>query len=1083
MDTVSTRQVLLTVRSAVETGRVSVSRLAEEAHVSRTTLHRLLSCSPEGVREGTVLRLDRALQKLLPHVARDKDALHHLESVIRECGSVPLLSIPPWESAAPVPMRDLFVEPFFEDESRDDPARSRHPAEVLQRILVSDREVAPGLERRRGGRLERNAARPRPRRLALQDLERLIEEYGWVQVISEGGGGKSTLLRFLAWAYASGEAGRSKLDARWIPVLLDARRVEASLRFEAAPIEAAIEAALTRGIPGDAALPRPFLDREQPYLILMDGLDEVETPARDRVLEALLRLRSLRQQDRFVLAYRCGMEDMGSREFGARLRILPWSLDQQRDLARRIARHVFRGSLHALRDREEALLHAMQSTPEVASLCRTPLLLTLTTLLFLARGSLPARRSELYERMTDSLLAGWSSAERRAPWSTAPTQWLGVREVRRLLEDWALHLWMDGLDSFPRARWYVYLAGALRSLGIQDASADQASEQLLELLTTRTGLLTTRANGEIAFIHGSLAAHLAADAILRSTDPVGLVVGRSRDPRWREVVTLAVERMEPQDASRCMARILDDPDPLGQRLQRGLYLALLCLSYDPSVYDTAVIGDLFLRAEALVGNKTPGLYNAFLEPLVRMQTTRFREHARHILLSGSVAEDTPCSSLETCLEGIRRWADQEPQVLSDWMRNARRASARTQARIRVLCVPALRSDATLWREAQEFMRDSKDAVLRSVGSEIAEFLLEGSNRSRKALWARLAPSEPAPVRCEIAGLLALSERSEESTQRVARIAESDANTQVRLAAMEALGYLLSRRRPAIVALFERIAQRDKSERIRQLALLAILSAQTPREPVDRWLNIVQRPGSAIWKSMVVSGLSRWIERDAAIREKVRGLYQDKAPTSIRRAVAAVMRDLDPAFTLEVYRRDPDPRARELAALGVSRALAGGTVAWDEALAREVEDVLWRSRNICRHCWAPLWDLLDARAVRGQTPDLVAALQQALTPWGEKIRLAFVFGSRGRDEARPESDVDLFIVGEVLLAEIAVAIREAEKATSREINPVVRSEGEFRRLYDSGSAFIHDVVRRPKVFLKGGNDELRAVVGERVVASK
>ena len=1064
------RNTFEAILSAIQLKKISMLQLASKANISRTTLYRLLRNGPEGAHAKTLDSLNKALQKLLPVAVEHKKFLRYLEMVSQECGSVPLLSIPPWESANPVSMRDIFVPPQFQQEAIVEGLEDPNQAKILEQRALGIDSKPP----------ERQSSRARPIKRNLSAIEKIANDSGIVVLASEAGGGKTTLLQFLAWAYASGEASQFKLKERWIPVLLDARRLEGTLRDNDAPLEDVINALLL----GETEEPEvPLLKAKEPHLILVDRLDELETPARDRMFEELLNLRSRRPQDKYIISFRGTLQCETLRGVRTLIRLLPWNHNQQKDLAQRLVRHLCQARPHELQTKEKAVLHAIQTSREVESLCKTPLLLTLTILLFLARGSLSARRSELYDQMTDALLAGWKSSDNKASRSDAQIHWIGTREVRRLLEDWALNLWKDGLVSFPRARWYLYLSEALGNLGIEAATANQASEQFLELLTTRTGLLTVRPNREISFIHSSLAAHLTAGAIVRSSDDIRLLSEKSRDPRWREVVTLSVERLEPTDAVQCLKRILDDPDKLGRKLQRGLFLTLKCLAYDPPVYEREFIEDVFRRLQSLIESQTPGLYIRFQGPLLRMQSTRFHDRSREILLSGALQESPGYPTSSTCLEGISQWAEQEPQILMDWIRRARASSAQVQGRIRMLYQPLLHANDKLRGEAQRFMRTSKDPELREVGPEIGAVLVEESDVARNALLERLSPSEPSSIRCEVINALAMDDLSEDTIKQFILILKHDKDTHVRLQALNALKDVGSNQRSSVLDAITHVSEKDSNARIRESALLALLSARQPHEQVGRWLDLLKAPGHTPLKGMIIRKLERWSDCDQGIRKKIREMYAEDAPPEIRRAIVEVVGDQDHDFALNAYRRDTDLRVRELAAASIIRAFATGDLEWDDPLVREIEDVLWQSQIVCRHCWILHWKLLDARATLGMKTDLSFAIQQALEPLTKHIQLAFIFGSRGRDDMRPESDVDIFIVGDVMLGDIANLIRDVERTFQREINPVIRSISELRRLYDKGSAFIHDVIQRPKVFLIGGKDELQAMVGQRLVASQ
>ncbi|MGE0551842.1 MAG: nucleotidyltransferase domain-containing protein [Gemmatimonadales bacterium] len=91
--------------------------------------------------------------------------------------------------------------------------------------------------------------------------------------------------------------------------------------------------------------------------------------------------------------------------------------------------------------------------------------------------------------------------------------------------------------------------------------------------------------------------------------------------------------------------------------------------------------------------------------------------------------------------------------------------------------------------------------------------------------------------------------------------------------------------------------------------------------------------------------------------------------------------------------------------------------------------------------------------------------------GDKIVVAFIYGSVARGDQTATSDVDLMVVGDLTLAEILPAIRAAESRLGREVNPSLFPVSEYKRGSKRGSAFLKRVVAGSKLFLKGDDREL------------
>jgi predicted nucleotidyltransferase len=105
-----------------------------------------------------------------------------------------------------------------------------------------------------------------------------------------------------------------------------------------------------------------------------------------------------------------------------------------------------------------------------------------------------------------------------------------------------------------------------------------------------------------------------------------------------------------------------------------------------------------------------------------------------------------------------------------------------------------------------------------------------------------------------------------------------------------------------------------------------------------------------------------------------------------------------------------------------------------------------------------------------------ALRESLGKFGERIRCAFIYGSVADNTEHALSDVDLMVVGELGLSDLSPALRRLEEKFRREINATIYSPGEFRKELRAGNHFLTDVKEKPKVFVKGGEDELAAITG-------
>ncbi len=83
-----------------------------------------------------------------------------------------------------------------------------------------------------------------------------------------------------------------------------------------------------------------------------------------------------------------------------------------------------------------------------------------------------------------------------------------------------------------------------------------------------------------------------------------------------------------------------------------------------------------------------------------------------------------------------------------------------------------------------------------------------------------------------------------------------------------------------------------------------------------------------------------------------------------------------------------------------------------------------------------------------------------------ILLSFIYGSFAKNKESPASDIDLFIVGGPDEDKLIQKIETLEKDLQREINYNVYPEEEFKQKIKKKDAFILNLLKRPKIIIKG-----------------
>lgn len=89
----------------------------------------------------------------------------------------------------------------------------------------------------------------------------------------------------------------------------------------------------------------------------------------------------------------------------------------------------------------------------------------------------------------------------------------------------------------------------------------------------------------------------------------------------------------------------------------------------------------------------------------------------------------------------------------------------------------------------------------------------------------------------------------------------------------------------------------------------------------------------------------------------------------------------------------------------------------------------------------------------------------------KIRFASLSGNLIKRRPVGPTDVDLLVVGNVVLPQLAQLVKSNEDSVGREINYTVMTEEEFTFRKRRGDPFLRNILEKPKVLLVGDEDEM------------
>ncbi|MEE4546982.1 NACHT domain-containing protein [Streptomyces sp. V4-01] len=413
--------------------------------------------------------------------------------------------------------------------------------------------------------------------------ERALAGHERVLLRGVAGSGKSTLVQWLAVSAARQELGEHLAHLRdLVPFVLPLRTV-ARRGALPAPGEflSAVEAPMT--------VPPRWAEQvlaERRGLVLVDGLDEIDERARDRVGDWLRRLLAAYPGNHWLVTSRpSAVEDSWLADEGfTELTLSPMGRADVRAFTARwhdAARAGVRGDtaeLARIDGYERSLLDALHTKQDLARLATNPLMCGLICALHRDRGGyLPTGRKELYDAALSMLLVRRDQERDLAPALAEAPQ-------VQLLQKLAYWLVRNGQAEMDVADAVGLIDGALPAMPAAAALGDAPA--VYRHLLGRSGLLREPTDSTVDFVHRTFQDYLAARAAVEERD-FDLMARSAHHDQWADVVRMAVAHARPDERARLLRKLVARGDRTKTHRTRLHLLAMACLEHatelDPGV--------------------------------------------------------------------------------------------------------------------------------------------------------------------------------------------------------------------------------------------------------------------------------------------------------------------------------------------------------------------------------------------------------------------------------------------------------------------------------------------------------------------
>ena len=120
---------------------------------------------------------------------------------------------------------------------------------------------------------------------------------------------------------------------------------------------------------------------------------------------------------------------------------------------------------------------------------------------------------------------------------------------------------------------------------------------------------------------------------------------------------------------------------------------------------------------------------------------------------------------------------------------------------------------------------------------------------------------------------------------------------------------------------------------------------------------------------------------------------------------------------------------------------------------------------------------ELRQIVVKTFGVTDTLSDLLMKKQSQIKLALIYGSVAANTDTGVSDIDILVVGDISLRELVAVTNESEEILGRAANPTLYSDKEFRNTIAHNNHFISSILKAPKLFLIGDENDIERLVGK------
>lgn len=287
-------------------------------------------------------------------------------------------------------------------------------------------------------------------------------------------------------------------------------------------------------------------------LILLDGLDEVPEEQGEEVVKQIRRVCENYYKNQFIITCRIAAQQYRFSGF-TDVEVADFNSEQIEDFAKKWFVAVAKNSEVEGKAKAAQFIQKLNRSKnqQLRELAVTPILLTLTCLVFQAKAKFPSNRAKLYEDGLEILLQKWD--ESRGIKRDEVYRNLSVECKIELLTQVAAITFERNRYFFEETEIQQAIADYLPTLSDTQtnlATLQRDSKAVLKSIEAQHGLLVERARRIYSFSHLTFQEYFTARAIVYSFNSQALEkpISRITNKSWREVFLLAVGMLGKADS-------------------------------------------------------------------------------------------------------------------------------------------------------------------------------------------------------------------------------------------------------------------------------------------------------------------------------------------------------------------------------------------------------------------------------------------------------------------------------------------------------------------------------------------------------